>query len=322
MRAWLAAEQRGVGCHRATRPRWKRRGGHCFRDQFATISRYEFAVSINLLTSQQPWNWSWELALDCEGNATSLSTQTGSQASLIWTWDWAWDWSCAGTDSSATSSGSSLDSSSTSDATNTNVSVRVLSPGDNDAVTQSNTSVGSQGSGGKRAGALERAVDLELDVHVLWSDHVVLDSDGESDSAQLDVGLGVELDVRRRGWCTSRSGQRHAVGNRCDAGTTTVGRDTSDAGSTGLRAGYRTDGGNAAATAVARHCLFRRPSTWVSRSSLTPASRCQRSRTSRSPHLPSLASKCRWSSFPSPPRRSLRESSDSRSSAQSADPPR
>ena len=106
----------------------------------------------NSETQPEPWNWNWELALDCEGNATSLSTQTGSQTSLIWTWDWAWDWSCAGTDSSITSSGSSisssgssLDSSSTSDATNTNVSVRVLSPGDNDAVTESNTSAGSQG---------------------------------------------------------------------------------------------------------------------------------------------------------------------------------
>ena len=144
-----------------------------------------------------PWYWHWVFAIDCAGNAASSSTETGSKASLIWTWDWAWDWACISTDAGATSSNSSsLESSSAAGAGNTNVSVRVLSPGDNGPVTQSTTPpvkrLETSGSGSR---AVERALVLELDVHVLWHDDVALDTDREPDTPRVDVGLGVELDV-------------------------------------------------------------------------------------------------------------------------------
>jgi hypothetical protein len=98
-------------------------------------------------TGAEPWHWAWDFSIDCAGNATSLSTETGSRSSLTWSWDWSWDWDCSdperapptpATDTVGDQSSSGAPSSSGATA-NTNVSIRVLSPGDNGPVTQTNT---------------------------------------------------------------------------------------------------------------------------------------------------------------------------------------
>jgi hypothetical protein len=96
----------------------------------------------------EPWYWSWEFSIDCGGTPASRSTETGDRSSLIWTWDWDWNWACTDGDTarsppgeSAGPDGSSSTSStsSTSSGPNTNVFVRVLSPGDNGPVRQTNS---------------------------------------------------------------------------------------------------------------------------------------------------------------------------------------
>jgi hypothetical protein len=102
----------------------------------------------------EPWNWTWTLTV-CDGSATSISTETGGKESRDWVWDWAWNWTCESPTSSsdlppvAAPDNGSVGASASQvrgsgepqpGPANTNVSVRVLSPGDNGPVTQSNTS--------------------------------------------------------------------------------------------------------------------------------------------------------------------------------------
>ena len=103
--------------------------------------------------SVDPWNWTWTLTV-CDGNATSTSTDIGSNASRDWIWNWVWNWTCESPTSNddappVAASDEDLGAASTpqdrgsgipqAGPATTNVSVRVLSPGDNGSVTQSNT---------------------------------------------------------------------------------------------------------------------------------------------------------------------------------------
>jgi hypothetical protein len=102
----------------------------------------------DVIAADEPWYWSWELTIDCAGDVTSMSNETGSRSSPEWTWEWMWDWSCdhghdpaetpgsAGASGGVQTTGSAGATSSDTRATNANVSVRVLSPGDDAAVTQ------------------------------------------------------------------------------------------------------------------------------------------------------------------------------------------
>jgi hypothetical protein len=110
-------------------------------------------------TDIAPWNWTWELTV-CDGNATSSSTENGSSASRDWIWNWVWNWSCdpsqsnvpvpaaptAGSDDGADLHGRGSGGPHAGPA-NVNVSIRVLSPGDNGPVTQTNTAPSAPATG-------------------------------------------------------------------------------------------------------------------------------------------------------------------------------
>jgi len=103
----------------------------------------------------EPWNWTWTLTV-CDGNTDSISDETGSRNSRDWVWNWIWNWSCNPTASDgsapATASTAASGDSANQDRgsgvpqagpANVNVSIRVLSPGDNGPVTQTNAAPAS-----------------------------------------------------------------------------------------------------------------------------------------------------------------------------------
>ena len=94
-------------------------------------------------SSIEPWNWTWNLSV-CDGDVTSTSTENGSKESRDWTWNWTWNWSCG---EPVPGTAASNDAPSSQDRgsgmpqpgpANINVSIRVLSPGDNGSVSQTN----------------------------------------------------------------------------------------------------------------------------------------------------------------------------------------
>ncbi len=95
------------------------------------------------------WNWTWILTI-CNGQPTSTSTESGEPESRDWVWNWVWNWSCdelplvtphtesdAGSSPQGTSEdrGSGLPQARPAN-TNVNVSVRILSPGEDGPVVQ------------------------------------------------------------------------------------------------------------------------------------------------------------------------------------------
>lgn len=121
----------------------------------------------------EPWNWTWELSI-CDGNATSLSTESGSQESRDWTWNWIWNWSCDGpvpgteTPSDAPSIQDRGSGVPQSGPANINVSIRVLSPGDNGSVSQTNTSSNASDTTSTPTSSVTQATAGTDDPSWLW----------------------------------------------------------------------------------------------------------------------------------------------------------
>ena len=159
----------------------------------------------------EPWNWTWELSV-CDGDATSISTESGSKESRDWTWNWIWNWSCddpgSGTSASndAPSSQDRRSGSPQPGPANVNVSIRVLSPGDNGSVSQTNTSPTvsdaastPSSSGGSDADWSGRpVVALDVDLHVVRYHDGVPHGSRAGNRARLGLELALDVGLRRR----------------------------------------------------------------------------------------------------------------------------
>ena len=117
-------------------------------DPLADSEQYQTPNSQYQSSDDPKWIWNWTLSM-CDGIVSSISDESGDRSSRDWTWNWIWNWTCEDTPVSADSPSNSPLADTTEDRgsgvpqsgpANVNVSIRVLSPGDDGPVTQTNTS--------------------------------------------------------------------------------------------------------------------------------------------------------------------------------------